>query len=269
MKYFLIIAVAVVALTGCKDDVKTDAEPEAINTTAEVSEIKKATYPESVSSILTAHGSIEAWNTMNNLCFEMDGSNGKEIHTISLRDRKSKIEHENWTIGYDGNEVWLLENEPEAYEGNARFYHNLMFYFYAMPFVLGDDGINYTAMEPQELEGKMYTATKISYNAGIGDAPDDEYILYSDPATNQMVWLGYTVTFKSGEKSDQWSFIKYDKWQEVNGLQLPEKLTWYNVKDGKPQGEKKDRRFNKITMTETQLDHEVFEKPLGAVVVPR
>lgn len=269
MKYFSIFAFALFALTSCKNEVKTDTESEANNETVEVSETKKATYPKTVSGILTAHGGIDTWNSMNNLCFELDGNNGKEIHTISLRDRKSKIEHEKWTIGYDGNEVWLLENEPGAYEGSARFYHNLMFYFYAMPFVLADDGINYTAMESQELDGTMYNATKISYNAGIGDAPDDEYILYSDPSTNQMVWLGYTVTYRSGEKSDQWSFIKYDKWQEVNGLNLPEKLTWYNVKEGKPTGEKKDRRFDKITMTETMLDNDVFAKPEGAVVVPR
>ena len=84
-----------------------------------------------------------------------------------------------------------------------------------------------------------------------------------------MTWLGYTVTFRSGEKSEDWHFIKYDKWEEVNGLILPKKLTWYNVKDNKPTDERNDVRFDKVTVSALKLDSDVFAKPDGATVVPR
>ena len=264
---------------ACKDTVKeTSEEVHGKENTSEMETDAKMNsseenmtmaYPSEITSVFKAHGGMNVWNKMNNLCFEMEGKSGKEVHTISLKDRQSKIETDDWSIGYDGTDVWLLENEEDTYEGNAHFYHNLMFYFYAMPFVLGDAGINYEIMEPAELDGATYNAIKISYNAGVGDSPEDEYILYSNPETNAMEWLGYTVTYRDNKKSDKWSYIKYDKWEQVNGLSLPKKLTWYNVKEGKPTDERNDLRFNKITVTETQLENSVFAKPEGATVVTK
>ena len=267
----LFLAITVVAsLTACKND-KT-ATSEVVEETKEVimdNTAMATNYPDAMSAIFKAHGGMDNWNKMNNLCFEMEGRAGVETHTTSLKDRKSKIEAKDWTIGYDGPDVWLLQNQEEAFKGNARFYHNLMFYFCAMPFIVGDDGIQYEAVPPTELDGVMYPGIKISYNAGVGDSPDDEYIVYYDDATKQMTWLGYTVTYRSQEKSDKWSFIKYADWQEVNGLVLPKKLTWYNVEEGKPTTERNDMLFTKVTSTETVLTPAVFEKPDQAVVVEK
>jgi hypothetical protein len=84
-----------------------------------------------------------------------------------------------------------------------------------------------------------------------------------------MAWLAYTVTFKDQKKSDDWHYIKYDKWQDVNGLLLPEKLVWYNVENGKPKGKKMDVKFDKVTTTETMLDAAVFSKPAEAEYVKK
>ena len=279
MKKLFSITILFLLFIACKDTVKETSEEvhgkensseQSTNTTMESSEENMAmTYPSKLTNVFKAHGGMDTWNHMNNLCFEMDGKSGEEVHTISLKDRRSKIETDDWSIGYDGNNVWLHENKKDAYQGNARFYHNLMFYFYAMPFVLGDEGINYEMMQPIEMDGKMYNTIKISYNAGVGNSPKDEYMLYVNPETNTMEWLGYTVTYMDNKKSEDWHFIKYDEWKKVNGLLLPKKLTWYNVKDGKPTDERNDLRFNKITVTETQLNHSVFDKPEGAVVVEK
>jgi hypothetical protein len=136
-----------------------------------------------------------------------------------------------------------------------------MFYFYAMPFVLGDDGITYTEVDALEFKDVSYPGTKISYGAGVGDAPNDEYILYRDPKTNQMAWLAYTVTYGKNEKSDRFSYIKYDQWQEVNGLQLPSKIQWYKTENNQPTEMRNERSFIKPTATTTQLDAAIFEKP--------
>lgn len=266
MKKHLLILGLAIAFISCKNDKKSPVETDT-ETEETIVVSKEKVTPANVAAIMNAHGGLAQWNKMNNICFTFDGRGGDEVHTTSLKDRKAKIEHENWTIGNDGKNTWLLENEAGSYEGDAAFYNNLMFYFYAMPFVLADDGIVYTTMPQTELDGEMYNTLKIGYNDGVGYSPKDEYMLFTNPETNQMTWLGYTVTGKSNEKSDKWSFIKYDKWQEVNGLQLPEKLTWYNVENNVPKDERNDLLFKKVTITETQLDDSVFEKPEGAKVI--
>lgn len=266
MKNILLLAACSLVFISCKDNKKE--EELVIHDTVEISEMTKKTYPKEIAAIFEAHGGLATWKEMNNLCFEIDGRNGTEVHSTSLGNRMTKIETDAWSIGYDGNEVWLLNNDPKkAYQGNARFYHNLMFYFYSMPFILSDDGIQYENLPMTELDGKKYAGIKISYNDGVGNSSDDEYILYYNPDSNQMEWLGYTVTFGKENKNDDWHFIKYDQWQSVNGLMLPKKLTWYNVENNKPTDERNDMLFSKVTATETIIPDSVFAKPEGAIVV--
>jgi len=265
MKNLSILVIFIAVLTACKNDKKEEL-PTETNKESTQQEAPIKEYPVEMTAVFNAHGGLNLYNKMNNLCFEIKEDGDLETHTISLKNRKSKIETKNWTIGYDGEDAWLLENEAGAYKGNARFYHNLMFYFYAMPFVTADDGIVYTEMEPTTLDGKTYNATKIGYDAGVGDSPKDEYIVFSDPETHTMEWLGYTVTFGKDQKSDKWSYIKYDDWTTVNGLVLPKKLTWFNVEDNKPVDERNDVRFKNIIVTETKLEDSVFKKPEAATV---
>ena len=267
MKKSSILVLILIAFTACKNDNKESKTDTTLADTAiEQNEVR---HNSPISKILDAHGSLDTWQHMNNLCYEMDGRGGKEVHTTSLKNRMAKIEHKDWAIGYDGADVWLLNNEKDAYKGNARFYHNLMFYFYAMPFVLADEGITYKKMPQATLVGEKYDAVNISYGAAIGDSPEDEYILYSNPITGTMEWLGYTVTYKSGEKSADWHYIKYGTWQNVNGLQLPKKLTWYNADENGPTTERNDLLFEKVTATETVLPETVFAKPVTAIIVER
>ena len=101
-------------------------------------------------------------------------------------------------MGFDGNQVWLDEENDGDYKGNPKFYYNLYFYFYAMPFILADDGINYKDAEPLVFEGKTYPGIEITYNNGVGETPEDRYILYYNATTFNMEWLGYTVNFVEG-----------------------------------------------------------------------
>lgn len=278
MKKLILLFAVFISITACKDDKKGNADTSmeeqkmeemkidsTENSSLKVAE-KPKEYPSQLQAMFTAHGGLNQWKKMNNLCFEMKGKNGNETHTVSLPDRKTKIESKDWSIGYDGKGVWLLKHKL-GYEGNPKFYHNLMFYFYAMPFIIADPGTNYAEVGVTELDGKMYNGYKVSYNNGVGDSSKDEYILYFDQKTNKMAWLAYTVTFMDQKKNDDWHYIKYDKWQEVNGLQLPDKITWWNTKNGKPTSEEMDIKFDKITATETMLDASVFKKPAEAEYV--
>lgn len=269
MKNLIVLFAVLISLSACKNEVK---EPAVENEVIEkVSEENKtlSNHPPKVKAIFDAHGGTDAWSNMNALTFEILKESGLEKHTVALRDRRSLIETDQWTIGFDGVNVWLAQEEEEAYKGNARFYHNLMFYFYAMPFVLADDGINYSAEPTTELDGKMYEGIKISYNDGVGDAPEDEYIVYYDAETHLMTWLAYTVTYRTNEKSDNWRYIKYAEWQDVNGFILPKTLTWYNIEEGRPTGPRSSMNFENIEVSDVLPSSDQFLKPEGAVISPR
>ena len=102
-----------------------------------------------------------------------------------------------------------------------------------MPFVLADDGLIYSEAPPLSYEGVEYPGLRISYNAGVGISPEDEYFIHYNPETYQMEWLGYTVTYFSGEKSDKISWRRYADWEESNGLKLPTSMARCKAEAGK------------------------------------
>ena len=279
MKQLIALFTLMLLLTACKNETKSDSINSDLDgniesstsdsldipktASGELTTQNKKELPAEIQAIFAAHGGLKRWKEMNNLCFEMKGKNGDETHTVSLPDKKTRIESKDWSIGYDGKKVWLLRHDV-GYEGDPILYHNLMFNFFAMPFVLADSGTNYVALEPTELEGKMYNTYKISYKEGAGNSSKDNYKLYFDPKTNKMTWLAYTITNKNQKEISDWHYIKYDKWQDVNGLLLPEKITWYTVENDKPKGKEMTVKFDKITATETVLDASVFKKPAEA-----
>ena len=269
MKNIVVLCAVLMSLMACKNEVKEAVAETEVS--AEIPKENKAltAYPPTVKAIFDAHGGAENWSKMNALNFEISKESGTEKHTVALRDRRSLIETKEWSIGYDGVDVWWQEHTEEAYKGNARFYHNLMFYFYAMPFVLADDGINYSPEPATELDGKMYEGIKISYNDDVGDAPKDEYIVYFDAETHLMTWLAYTVTYRTNEKSDNWRYIKYAEWQDVNGFVLPKILTWFTLEEGKPTEPRSSMNFENIQVSEDLPDSDQFIKPEGAVISPR
>ncbi|WP_203255707.1 DUF6503 family protein [Hyunsoonleella ulvae] len=257
-----ILLIVLVVLTSCKSDKK-----ETSKYAEEQLDVTTSIYPENITKVFDAHGGIDTWNKMQGLTFTMEKPNGNEVTTTDLKNRKSLIEMPKHTIGFNGKSVWLKHKDTTQYKGNAKFYYNLMFYFYAMPFIFGDDGVIYQDTEPLILEGKTYLGIKIAYEAGVGESPEDEYILYYNPETYKMEWLGYTVTFFSKEKSKEFHFIKYSNWQTINGLVLPETLTWYNYENNKPTQKRNDLKFTDIKLTEERPVPQIFEIPEGATLI--
>jgi hypothetical protein len=262
MKQTGLLLLTLALMFSCKQDTKTN---EVKENSQEV--IATKTYPENISKIFNVHGGLEKWNAMQSLAFTMPKPKGDEVTTTNLKSRKSLIEMPNHTMGFDGKDVWLLQKDTMTYKGNPKFYYNLMFYFYAMPFVLGDDGITYKEVEPLTFEGKDYPGILISYGSGVGASPEDEYILYYDAETNKMAWLAYTVTFFSKAKTKDFHLIKYDDWQLVNELLLPKTFKWYDFKD-KVVGEfQREMNFVNVTTSLTKPDDNLFEKPEEAKIV--
>ena len=105
MKKLIFFAALIISLSACRDDKKTTGEDPRIEGTeldstgveAPDGDPKNAqtntekTYPATLQTVFTAHGGLDNWKKMNNLCFEMKGKNGHETHTVSLPNRKTKI----------------------------------------------------------------------------------------------------------------------------------------------------------------------------------
>ncbi len=262
LKFSLGAVFFLILMMSCAKDKKHQYEKEV-----ETETFAKPNFPEELSKVFNAHGGLKDWQKMKSLRFGMSKNDGIEITTTDLQSRSELIDNPNFTIGYDGEILWVKNKSQDPYKGNARFYKGLMFYFYAMPFVLGDDGIIYSETEPLEFEEMTYPGIKISYNSGVGESPEDEYILYYNKNTYQMEWLAYTVTFGKDEKSKDFHFIRYDDWQNINGLKLPESISWYTYENNTPKAFRNTVQFIDVSLSERHPNSDMFKKPQGALIV--
>ncbi|ALJ06442.1 hypothetical protein APS56_15445 [Pseudalgibacter alginicilyticus] len=262
MKKIILLTLAI-SIFACKNKTTTTVVTEEENIS-----IAPNRYPENLIKIFDAHGGLDTWKSMKSLEFTMPKESGNEITTTNLQSRKSLIETPSHALGYNGKDVWLLNKEDKPYKGKPKFYYNLMFYFYAMPFILADDGINYKEAEPLVFEGKTYPGIGISYDAGIGESPEDEYVLYYNPETFKMAWLGYTVTFFTNEKAKELHFRRYSDWQDVNGLLLPKTMVSYNYENNLPTTARGENEFINVKVSKEKPEDALFDIPEeGAEVI--
>ena len=252
----IILLSSVVFIFSCKN-----------SSTDQLATQNDVTYPENVSKVFVAHGGMDTWGSFEQLNFEIEKPDGNDFYKVSLGNRKSLIRSNHHELGFDGKNVWLKNLDTVQYKRNPKFYYNLMFYFYAMPFVLGDDGINYKDVEPLNYQGVSYPGVLISYNAGIGESPEDEYILYYHPETHKMSWLAYTVTYFSKEKSKKFNLIRYDDWENVAGVDLPSSIQWHHYNDGEIGDVRNEVNFVKSSLSKTAADELVFKVPDSTMIV--
>ena len=132
---------------------------------------------------------------------------------------------------------------------------------------MGDPGIVYEDVKPKEILGKTYNGVKISYGEGIGDSPRDNYIVYSDPETNQMQWLMYTATFGRDQSSDRYNLIRYGNWQTINGVTIPVSIQWYQYRNGEVGQPRNEMVFENVSISEEVPSMDNFVMPEGAQVV--
>lgn len=262
MKNIILFALAI-SIFACKNKTTptVDYSEESLDVTTSI-------YPENISKVFDAHGGLDKWNSMKTLSFTMEKPNGNEVTTVDLKTRAELIDMPTHIQGYDGSSIWIKEKGDNKNDGSrAKFYRGLMMYFYAMPFIVGDDGIIYEDAEPLNFEGKTYPGILISYEAGVGTSPDDQYIIYYDAETGQMEWLGYTVTFGKDGKSKDFHFIRYNNWQTVNGLAVPKSIDWYKYENSLPTEKRNTVEFTNVILSETAPDNTMFSMPEGGKLI--
>jgi hypothetical protein len=261
-----IITLLALAAFSCQACQPADDKVTETNGTAAATTANTTAYPAYFMDVVQAHGGLENWQKLGTMQFRLLSNGSTETHIIDLKNRKDLVKSDSYTMGYDGAQVWVSPNKA-AYPGkSARFYHNLYFYFYAIPFVLADPGVRYEQMPDTELQGKRFQTIGVTFGEGIGDTPEDQYRLLIDPETNRMEWLLYTVTFFDGKPSDKFNALKYEDYQEQKGLLFPGKMTGYKYENGQIGDVRYSVSIEDLQLKEEQPEQGQFEKPEQAEV---
>ncbi|MDN3665686.1 DUF6503 family protein [Algibacter miyuki] len=263
MKHIFLLLLTI-SMFSCKNETKK--ETVKAETTAEETAAPTKNYPEALVKVFDAHGGLETWNSMQSLAYTQVKDDGNVSTITNLKNRNIVVDMPDHTIGANSNDIWLNSKNDKAFKGNPRFFYNLMFYFYAMPFVLADDGIIYSDAESITFEGVTYPGIKISYENGVGESSGDDYVLYYNPTTYKMAWLGYTVTYFSKEKSSELHFRRYTDWQTVNGLELVESMEGFTTENNAPGKSKRKDVFTDVKLSQTAPDNAIFETPETAEI---
>lgn len=238
--------------------------------------IASAGAQETLDKCLQAHGGIEKFRTYGTLEYDLIGwpsKNGKlnDRQLFDLRSRYGLITSEGYKIGFNGKEVWITP-DIEALGKYPRFYLSTPFYFFVMPFVLADPGAVLTDEGTKTIDGKEYDAIKVSYEKGVGDTPEDNYVAYFDKETHMLKLLHYIVTyppFMKGKSLDELDrhVIMYDEWQESGGLMVPKKVSFHGWDGEKPvtHGDL-SVKYENVVFKEEKPVMSLFKKPEGAEV---
>ncbi len=130
---------------------------------------------------------------------------------------------------FDGKDAWVA-GLPSEEVAMARFHLLTWSYFLAAPWKLRDPGARMGPVVRRELGGALRDSARLEFAPGVGDTPEDWYVVYADPATLQLAALAYVVTFGRTleEAATEPHAATYEEFQTLDGMILPTRLTFWN-----------------------------------------
>lgn len=234
----LLAALLMLPLAGCETEpVEPRGEPgEPMAPPAEVPDADEAA-PEEVDEqaaafagpIEAAHG-LDAWRAQEAVAADVTvtfgGSTALDGRMTFTPDMgRARLDLADGTVVvWDGQGAWV---SPESAEMQGARFHVLTWpYFLAAPMKLRDPGTHLEPLGTKELEGKSYDAARLTFGEGVGDSPDDWYVVYRHPETNRVAAMGYIVTYGTPleQAEAEPHAIVYDDYRQVDGVAVP--TTW-------------------------------------------
>jgi len=228
---------------------------------------------------IETHGGLGSWFEQGPLHFRFDyqplGDGARRdtrqiIDTWSARAWHQLSADESATFGWTGDQAWSTF-DPEGASVRPRFWALTPYYFVAMPFVAADPGVVLSLDGEGEVDGVPADLVRVGYEAGVGDAPDDYYVLYLAKDNGRLLGLRYIVSypgfFEEGQHSPE-KFMRFDDATRVNGMLLPGSLPTFRY--DMATGEVGDQ-VTGITVSEIRFAPDTpvdrFEMPEGATVI--
>ncbi|MGH9856544.1 MAG: hypothetical protein ACRD4B_01750, partial [Acidobacteriota bacterium] len=133
-------------------------------------------------------------------------------------------------MAWDGKKAWS-ENWKAPFP--PRFAALLNYYFLNLPWLALDRGVNLGKPGKAKLwdDPTEYITVKMTFVPGIGDTPDDYYILYIDPKNHRLKACEYIATYASiqppGAKATPPNILVYEAFTTVDGLVVPTRYSIY------------------------------------------
>ena len=194
---------------------------------------------EIITAMVAAHGGIEKWRSAPTVSFEDSflpaSANSPQISQVTVEQgrRRAYLDYPgtNSRMAWDGKQAWS-ENWKAPFP--PRFAALLNYYFLNLPWLSMDRGVKLGKPGKAKLwdDPTEYITVKMTFNEGVGDTPDDYYILYVDPKNHRLKACEYIVTYAAilppGTKATAPHILVYDKMATVDNFVVP---TRYSIFD--------------------------------------
>lgn len=190
-------------------------------------------HPVYVEAIELAHNKSQLL-TQETICFNLQyqfGDSRSKMKVFTTPNSSDiKIEKPDGTITIVTNGD-IYTNADSTQWVRERFSIYTWQYFFMVPFKLSDDGTNWQKLPQQEIAGGLTNVAQLTFDSGTGDAPDDWYIVHSDPKTNLVKYLGYIVTGggkSQAEAEKSARAVYYQDYTQVDGVPVSTKWSFHN-----------------------------------------
>lgn len=221
-------------------------------------------------SVAAAHNR-QAWRARSAVQAQLTVEFGGEVMidgvmTYEIGGGRTRLALEDGTaLVFDGRSAWV--SPATATFPRARFHLLTWPYFMAAPFKLDDPGTTLEPLGIEQLGGKVYRTSLLTFDHGTGDSPDDWYRLYTDLSTDTLRAMAYIVTYGSTADAAQADphAITYHDFAILSGVVIP--MRWrfwqWNEEDGLVGDETiGEARLRHIRFVEP--DEQTFSKPADA-----
>lgn len=190
--------------------------------------------------MVEAHGGMEAWNGAHSIRFtdRMTPAGGSGAPSsqvvVEAGSRRATIDYPDMdmSLAWDGEKAWSTNWKMPM---PPRFLALLNFYFVCLPWLTQDPGVQLGAPGTATLwdDPKEYTTVRMTFGEGVGDTPDDYYLLYIDPETHRLAGCEYIVTYAALLGPDMEhtppKTLLFESWDTVDGLLVPTAYTIYHA----------------------------------------
>ena len=224
---------------SCKDSNNSKQN----NSSSTPLETPETNHPDFVSNMEVAHNKSKLLQN-EIVCFNLDmtfGSNNSKMKIFTTPNssaiRVDKKEGAS-TVMLNGE---IYTDADSSRWRNEKFGIYTYQYFFMAPFKFSDKGTVWTKLSDMEIEGEITNRAKLTFESGTGDAPNDWYVIHSDPKSNKVKYIGYIVTgggttIEEAEKNAH--AIKYSEYAEVGGVPFASKWEFYDYDKDEGLGKK-------------------------------
>ena len=148
--------------------------------------------------------------------------------TLATNSTAGKIEYKNGNVLLY-NKEGIFHSDSMGSDSKLRFAAYTWSYFFLLPYKLSDPGTNWRPLNLPSLGDSKQSVYNLSFNAGIGDAPDDWYKIYANQKSNLVEAASYIVTAnKTKEEAEKDPHaIQYLNYKLVSGVPIAHKWAFW------------------------------------------